>query len=740
MSMVVHMIGNAHVDPVWLWQWQAGLDEALASFRSAADRCDEYPDFIYTRGEAWLYQQVEDIDPDLFARIKDLVWKGRWKITGGQWVQPDTNLPTGEAWRQQILHGQRYFQERFGIAPRTGYNVDSFGHPATLPDLLGDLGYRGYVFHRPSPEQVALPAQTFRWRGPRGGELLGFRIAPCYVTRSGDLYGQIMLSVEAGDVTLGHTMCFYGVGNHGGGPTKANIEYILGHQHTFPGIELRFSDPESFFDEVEPHRASLPVVEQELQHTFPGCYSVMHDIKQKQRRGEHLLESAGRMIEVFGGGGEEKLREINRLDAAWKDLLFTQFHDILSGTSIDPAWDSVRAMQGRAFISGEEVIARVSRRWTRQALPPVNQQQIVLLNPLPYEWRGWVEWEPFLDFDLWRDRWLSLMSGEGVDFQEMQPSSQLSHFHRIFFPVQIPAQGCLQLLLRDDPRPEPSSLSNRLRVSPTLLANDRVEIALHSGGIRSIRQGSREMLGAEGLTLTLREDLTDTWTFHFDRFEGDIQETLKGGIWKIEESGPLRARVSMETFIGHSRLRWTMSLNRDEAQFSMSLEIIFQERQRILQMPVHLASNPISWTDGLPGGWMNREPDASEWPVQNWSRLQWKDAGLAAITGDAYSLSCRHDCWQWTLLRSPKMACDGNGPDVYSGHDTFTDQGVHRFDFCFLLETQITPEQLEIKTACKLQPPVVLDRYEGMNRPPWKNNCPKRLWTGAEQRAGRAQK
>ena len=134
--LTVHMIGNAHLDPVWLWHWQQGADEALATFRSAADRCDKYPDFLYTRGEAWLYRLVERLDPDLFARIRRLVERGQWHITGGQVIQPDANLPTAIGWQRQFLHGQRYFLERFGIRPTIAYNVDTFGHPAALPDIL----------------------------------------------------------------------------------------------------------------------------------------------------------------------------------------------------------------------------------------------------------------------------------------------------------------------------------------------------------------------------------------------------------------------------------------------------------------------------------------------------------------------------------------------------------------------------------------------------------------------------
>src|SRR5215204_434629 len=153
------------------------IDEALASFRSAADRCEEYPEFVYTRGEAWLYEWVERIDPGLFARVRALIEESRWHVTGGQYLQPDVNLSTEMGLVRQILHGRRYFRDRFGVSPRVGYNIDSFGHPATLPDILAEHGYEGYVFHRPAAHQVELPAQTFRWRGSGGGEVMAFRIS-----------------------------------------------------------------------------------------------------------------------------------------------------------------------------------------------------------------------------------------------------------------------------------------------------------------------------------------------------------------------------------------------------------------------------------------------------------------------------------------------------------------------------------------------------------------------------------
>ena len=120
------------------------------------------------------------------------------------------------------------------MTPTVGYNVDSFGHTASLPDILADYGYTGYVFRRPEQHQVALPANTFVWRR-NGGELVAFRITPGYVANFAELTGQVEIAIENADPELGHTMCFYGVGNHGGGPSKAMIEWIIAHRRSFDG-------------------------------------------------------------------------------------------------------------------------------------------------------------------------------------------------------------------------------------------------------------------------------------------------------------------------------------------------------------------------------------------------------------------------------------------------------------------------------------------------------------------------
>lgn len=734
--MRVHMIGNAHIDPVWLWPWQAGADEALATLSSAADRCDEYPDFIFTRGESWLYRQVERLRPDLFERIRALIADGRWHITGGQFIQPDLNLPTAAGLARQFRHGQAYFRDRFGLVPTVGYNVDSFGHTATLPDILAAHGCTSYVFRRPEEHQVALPANTFVWQGVGGAEVVAFRIEPGYVANFADLGGQVRIAVESTDPALEHTMCFYGVGNHGGGPSKAMIEWICANRD-FDGHELVFSTPDAFFEAIGPMRHRLPRVTTELQHCFPGCYSAMHDIKQAQRHGEDLLVQAEAAVEAFIADGTDRAAAVARINAAWEDLLFTAFHDILTGTSIPSAWASVRAMQGRARITGEEILYDATRRQSYQALPRVNAQQIVVANPGPTDFRGFVEAEPYLDFDDWGDRWISDAAGEAVAFQQVQPESN-QMIPRILFPADVPAFGARQFQVRGDARVLGPAQAEELRASTAELSNGRVTVTLRDGGIAGIALDGAPLLGSGGIGLHLRGDSSDTWTFHTDRWAEPVEAVLAHGVWTVEESGPLRVRARLDGRLRHSRVRLTVGLCRGEATIGFDLEVNYDERHTLLQLPVDLSEAPSPRMDGLAGGSIERQSDdPSEWPFLGWVRLRVGTAEVALLTRDIYSHSVDGALWQPTLLRSPKMAWGGGQPATYAGRDHFTDQGTHHFHFEMMLGAELTNGGVAAALDRMASPLVVFDRYEGMNRPAWGPVPPRGLWGPAMLRNAR---
>ncbi|MBR1867862.1 MAG: hypothetical protein IJ800_04715 [Clostridia bacterium] len=134
----LHLICNSHIDTVWQWTWDEGVSSAIATFRSAADLADEF-DYVFCHNESMLYEAIEKIDPVLFERIRELVKKGKWKITGGWYLQPDCNIPSGETFIRQISVGKKYFKEKFDVEPTVAYNFDSFGHSAGLPQILATL-------------------------------------------------------------------------------------------------------------------------------------------------------------------------------------------------------------------------------------------------------------------------------------------------------------------------------------------------------------------------------------------------------------------------------------------------------------------------------------------------------------------------------------------------------------------------------------------------------------------------
>ena len=284
------MIGNAHIDPVWFWRWQEGYHEVKATFRSALDRMNETPGFIFTCACADYYRWVEENEPALFEEIRRRVQEGRWVIAGGMWIQPDMNVPSGESIARHLMMSQRYFRERFGITVQTGYNVDTFGHNAMLPQLLRRAGISSYVWMRPQlHENSAVPQGSMLWESPDGSQVAAHRIAFEY-TRAHDLPGKLQKTFELSDQLSQPMMCFYGVGNHGGGPTIENLAQIEAYKASGErGDEVDYGSPDAFFAMLRAEGHPLPVWNQELQHHASGCYSTHSTSKKKMREAENAL-------------------------------------------------------------------------------------------------------------------------------------------------------------------------------------------------------------------------------------------------------------------------------------------------------------------------------------------------------------------------------------------------------------------------------------------------------------------
>uniref|UniRef100_UPI001F0C3B44 alpha-mannosidase n=1 Tax=Microbacterium sp. CPCC 204701 TaxID=2493084 RepID=UPI001F0C3B44 len=695
----LHMIGNAHLDPVWLWPWQEGYQEARATFASALDRTDEYPDFVFTCDQIVLLSWVEEQDPEMFARIQQRVAEGRWVNVGGWWVEPDCNLPMGESFARQGLYGQRYLQSRFGRISTVGMNVDPFGHSAALPQILRAQRMDSYCFLRPGPHEGDLDETLFQWESADGSRVLAYRIPFEYCSPPGDVSGQTEKSLGQLDRSLGEMMVFYGVGNHGGGPTKANIESIHRSDRMGSFGRMTMSSPRAYFDEMlargEGFLDGLAVRRDDLQHHAPGCYSSHSGIKAWQRKAQWTVLSAERWaaIDTALTGAQYPRDDLER---AWKQILFNQFHDILPGSAIEPSYDDARDQLGEAIAISKRIIARAHNRIARRIDIPMDAstQPVVVFNPHP--------WPVSVDVDMQygaQPRGVRIVDHEGapVVSQATQSTATTGDLSRgaVTFRAEVPALG--YALYRMLPGPA-APVETGLRVSDdgTVIENVHVRLAIdpETGDVVSLldkASGIDPLAGTRGQPRTaVCDDPTDTWGHRVISYAWPGSAMTLDRI-VVRETGPLRSRVRVEKSWGSSTLVEEYLLSSDARAVRVDVTIDWRERAHLLKLRFPVGLDDPAATYEIPYGTIQRPVDGAEEPAQSWVDLTGTVGGVPA--GLTVVATTKHG-WDVSPAGSAGLETASIGitavrSPVYSWHDprlldpdgvySFQDQGVQRF-------------------------------------------------------------
>ncbi|HBB91300.1 MAG TPA: hypothetical protein DC042_06190 [Bacteroidales bacterium] len=439
MKFNVHLICNAHLDPVWQWRWTEGCSEALMTFRSAADILVEYPELIFNHNEAILYQWVQQYDSNLFARIQKLVAEGRWFISGGWFLQPDMNLPPVENLVRNIRIGRDFFKEHFGAEPRVAYNFDSFGHPGTLPGILKEFGYEMYIHQRPEKEYLDLPDNLYQWKGLDGSTLATYRIEiGLYHNERSNIEQRLREGADLA-VKLGRDVAvFWGIGDHGGGASRADMDKIRNYIPMDDRVNFLHSTTDRFYEGIRPLIPEAPVHEGSLQRIFTGCYTSLARVKRK------ALEASGAALQAEALTTEANSHthesdchpresgDRNPLSDIWKDILFNDFHDILPGSCTEPAEQDALELYGRAM---ENI-----RRMNMHSITRINQSVPELkayipvtvfhsnsgLNTFPVEFECMSDYRP-----LWTGEWVLRLFDRNdceIPSQEEQPEALLP-FH-----------------------------------------------------------------------------------------------------------------------------------------------------------------------------------------------------------------------------------------------------------------------------------------------------------------------
>lgn len=717
----LHMIGNAHLDPVWLWPWQEGYQEARATFRSVLERMDEYPDFIFTCDQIVLLSWVEEQDPALFERIRERVAEGRWVNAGGWWVEPDCNMPMGESFARQGLYGQRYLISRFGRHATVGMNVDPFGHTATLPQILRGQRLDSYMFLRPGKHESDLDDTLFWWESPDGAKVLAYRIPFEYCSPPGDIAWQTEKSIMALDRAHGEGMVFYGVGNHGGGPTKANIESIHRYDRMGSFGRMKMSSPREYFDEMFSREPAfldrLGVRRDDLQHHAPGCYSSHSGIKAWQRRAQFAVLAAERWAAVSAlRSGVEYPRD--DLERAWKQVLFNQFHDILPGSAIESAYDDARDQLGEAVSIAKRIITRAHNLIAHDIDIPLapDTQPVVVFNPHPWPVSTDVE----LQYGV-QPTGVHVVDGRGLATvsQGIQSVATTDDKGRgaVAFRADLPAFGYRLYRLLPGSAPVAPAASP-LTATDTLLENDhlRVEIDPETGWLSSLldkASGLDLVAGTPSLTHTqICDDPTDTWGHRVISYAWAGAAMTVDRI-RVRESGPLRASIRIERSWGRSTLVEELVLGHDARALRVEVTIDWRERAHLLKLRVPMSLSEPAATYEIAYGELQRPVDGAEEPAQSWVDLTGEVDGSAA--GLTVIATNKH-AWDVSPGSSPSIGITAVRSPVYSWHDPqlleedgvyrFQDQGVQHFRYELVPHAGDHRAAQPVRRAVELSAPV----------------------------------
>lgn len=319
---------HAHIDMNWMWGYAETAALTIDTFRTMLQLMREYPEFHFSQSQASVYHIVEEYAPELLPEIKKRVHEGRWEVTASSWVENDKNMPNGESMSRHLLYSKQYLSQLLEIpidSLQLDFEPDTFGHNANLPEILQNGGVKYYYHCR-----GFVGESIYRWRAPSGAEVLVYR-EPAWYNENIDELSFSILPEFCGRYGVHEMLKIYGVGDHGGGPTRRDIERLL-DMKTWPLFPtIQFGSIHHFFQRLEAHIEQFPVIDHELNYVFTGCYTSQSRIKQANRLGENRLYDA-EVLQALVKISESQAPGYTELEPAWRRLLFNQFHDILPGS------------------------------------------------------------------------------------------------------------------------------------------------------------------------------------------------------------------------------------------------------------------------------------------------------------------------------------------------------------------------------------------------------------------------
>jgi len=684
--------GNSHIDMAWLWPWTETVEVVRNTFRSALDLMREYPDFIFTASSAQAYVWMEEKYPDMFREIQQRVKEGQWEIVGGMWVEPDLNLPSGESLVRQVLVGKRYFQREFGVDVKIGWNPDSFGYNWQLPQIYKKCGMDYFVTQKIGwNDTTKFPYKLFWWESPDGSRILTY--FPHDYANGIDPPHMAEDLAEFAPAIGDEILHLYGVGDHGGGPTRTMLDTALRLQapgEAFP--KVRFGTATGFFDDIQKKLPALnvPVWRDEIYFEYHrGVQTTQAETKKRIRRSEHLLLNAEKFSSL--AFLSDRAYPQTTLDRAWKQVLFDEFHDVMPGSGIARNYEDARLNLEDVARMGGEALHGALESIAAHADTSGKGVPIVVFNPMAWPRTEVIEVEAQLPGPAAQVA-VADAAGAPVASQVLAQDGETNRV-RLLVEAGAPAMGYRTFYVSGGAPAAPAP-REAVKASADALENEflRVGIDPKSGCIVSLfdkRSGTEALAPAETDTGGPKDRVCgnllqtfvdkpkeyDAWNIDAD-FEKQHWDLTQADEVKLVESGPLRAVIRVKNHFRDSSFVQDITLDAGAPRVDVKMQAEWHEKHILLKVAFPLSAHNDNATFEIPYGSVERpttrrtpaERAKFEVPAQQWADLSDASHGLSLLNDCKYGYDAKGNVLRLSLLRSPEWP----DPHADEGHHEFT--------------------------------------------------------------------
>ncbi|MGG3282712.1 alpha-mannosidase [Paenibacillus solani] len=675
-----HMVGQSHIDIAWLWPVRETVRKTSRTFSSMDALMNEYPDFKYAQSQPLLYQFLKDHDPELYERVKSRIKEGRWELVGGMWVEPDLNIPSGESLMRQMLYGQRFYLEEFGLTSHIEWLPDTFGYCASLPQILKHGGIRYFMTTKLGWNDTnVFPYDLFHWVGIDGTPMLSYlnhgvneNTLPKDVHDHWQSYRQRAVHPEQ--------MLLYGHGDGGGGVTREMLEYIDRSELMVGQPASKYSTAADFFSGIEDAKQKLPKWRGDLYlELHRGTYTTHARNKRHNRKAEILYREAElwNSLAFPSMDNEKKLGIVSQLQDGWKLILLNQFHDIIPGSAITESYITSEKEYTEVFRNGNHCLD--------DGLQVLADQADTEGEGIPYVIFNGLGWGRDAVISIEAEQGLAPYDSEGsLQQYDIQTAASEEAPHRISVLVRsIPAFGYKTIWLKPLARNERAVRDSAVVFKDSwetefykISFNDRGEIVslwdkeAHREVIKPGEAGNRFHFFHDRPTLW---DAWDIDTRYEEQAAGEAELIEKKLLLAGEVQDVLRFRWRLH----NSEITQDMILYHDNRRIDFKTHVSWNESHKLLKVgfPVGVVTDKATYE--IPFGTIERPTHRNT----SWEQAQYEVCGhrFADVSEHGYGVSLLNDCKygydiqdstiRLSLLRAPKW------PDITA------DLGEHEFTY-----------------------------------------------------------